>query len=59
MDAKAECKSVLEFFQTEIQLHAMWVYAMPYRRLPQNAQRAIRADAREVAENKIWELTHA
>jgi hypothetical protein len=48
---------MLADYQTEIREHALWIYGMPYSKLPQNAQRAIRGSARQVMENKIFEVT--
>lgn len=52
-----ECVELLKEFQWIIRQEALWVYDMPYSQLPQMSQRAIRVGARELIENKIFDLT--
>jgi len=57
MDIKEQCNQMLKDYEHESRETALWIYGMPYSKLVQTSQRAIRASAREVIENKIYEAT--
>jgi len=57
MNVKSECKQILSEYADAIWAMATWVYHQPYESLPYSSQKAIRHSAKEIIENRIYELT--
>jgi hypothetical protein len=52
-----ESKQILNDYIHEINETALWIYGMPYAKLPQNAQRAIRKECKETIQQRIYNMT--
>jgi len=50
-------KQILKDYEHEIRETALWIYGMPYSRLNQTSQRAIRQDCKETMYQKIYDMT--
>lgn len=50
-------KHLLKDFQRAIKDEALWIYGMPYSKLPRDTQVAIRKQVLETYKQKIFELT--
>jgi len=52
-----QSKQILKDYEHEIKETALWIYGMPYSKLPQNSQRAIRKECKETMYSRIYEMT--
>ena len=52
-----ESIQMLKYYQQEIKGTALWIYGMPYSKLPQTSQRAIRQDCKETMYQRIYDMT--
>ncbi len=52
-----ESLQILKDYEHEIKETALWIYGMPYSKLPQSSQRAIRSACKETMYQKIYDMT--